>query len=679
MPVSPPGSRIVTCVCGARLQLNTAAECQVVCPSCKTLLAVPGAMASAPTDPSADDHFNHLQTEIPSSPPLAPALPQRRPRTRQGPPRKQLSAGAVIAIGLGALLLLGAAVLTLTAVLTSTKRPAAVADLSADLTNDIRIEQSGDVDTNPANFGSQTQTPFDGAAQAGESPHPDSVPGRLVVLDESRYGDKLGRPLIVDRDNGIFGLSVISSKGGRTFSSLHLADLAAGTAKRACVMNDHATLLDHDLASGLSLLWETSDTSRRGRLSLMANLTSGAGQRVHSLTIEHKHITNIGWAKIVDPATVVGATNEMCFVWSIREQRIKATVPLKFDTAAALHPSGNLVAIPMQDGAQLLDVASGELTKTIPFPGDLPHVSFHPDGSRLCLSDDYIMRIWDVRRNQLIADHHTPLRISGQLRWIGPDLYITQDGCVGQLGTALMAWRYGFGRSQTSLGENTNDGILYASVVDGLTLENLQIPHPIVQSAIERAATMTATQQTRDECFAMTPGSKVKLRVQPMAPVTEQEMEEIARTMIQRAGWVEDPTASATLTVSFTNGPSEQVRYGTIRESMSMESNVAPTTVAMFLTTLKVEIDGKQAWERVKKSRAPSFVAQSSSQTKQQAVSQASKPKLRSLKALTLPPYIPREKYRDGLGVSSRHQGEWQHHPTTNFQGRGLADTLPQE
>jgi serine/threonine protein kinase/WD40 repeat protein len=70
----------------------------------------------------------------------------------------------------------------------------------------------------------------------------------------------------------------------------------------------------------------------------------------------------------------------------------------------AFNPQGNLLAVTNGGTAQILDVQTGEIVKSLAHSSDCSHISWHPDGRHVALTlSTWTIEVWDVEHNRRVS------------------------------------------------------------------------------------------------------------------------------------------------------------------------------------------------------------------------------------------------------------------------------------
>jgi WD40 repeat protein len=91
-------------------------------------------------------------------------------------------------------------------------------------------------------------------------------------------------------------------------------------------------------------------------------------------------------------------------VWDARSHRLIKTIKQSSPgdiNSVSFSPNGALLAIDMQDGVQLWDVRTGDLSAAI--PGQVDGMSFSPNSAQLAISTQDGVQLWDLAANSLLT------------------------------------------------------------------------------------------------------------------------------------------------------------------------------------------------------------------------------------------------------------------------------------
>ncbi len=493
---------------------------------------------------------------------------------------------------------------------------------------------------------------------------PQLKPGSVLVASTDAY-DKVVGPIMLHGPSGLCGVSVGRNVAGRpeeTRGQIYLGTLPRGPFRVAYEGKEHLRLLDHDAASGKSLVLSNIDNlDRGGEFVILTGLAEGQPREVARYLLPgHDKVgfkPGVALARLIGGERLFALIDDVVYCWDLKS---KSLVYRTESQSGRLEPtfsgSRKYVTLTGAKGFHLLDTLAGEdlgfvATGTTLAPG----AAFHPDGQRLAFCSSNQWGVWDLARNEMLASGTVPDHLGGRvLGWVSDDWFLTDTGYVVDSQSHMVVWSYYAGpvESQRQFG-----GMMaITSKLNGLKIDCLPTPDAKALAAAKQLDTPAASARL----MLTAPGTKVRLRVYTMEQVDQEAILAGLQEAVERAGWVVDPQAKLEVVASIGRGEAKELEFS--RRAIGTPLNratIEKVTITPFTSELVIG-DGRQIlWSRKTENRVPPLIFLRDGQTLEEAVKAYERPQPEFFAGLQIPPRIPKKEYAGGLGRSRLDKGAW--------------------
>jgi hypothetical protein len=217
-------------------------------------------------------------------------------------------------------------------------------------------------------------------------------------------------------------------------------------------------------------------------------------------------------------------------IWDIDKAKALLSIPVGIShmLKKAVSPDRSLLAVVMNDGIAIIDLAKGEHVATIPTAGrNYDQVEFRADNARLAGLSRSGVTIWDLTNGEVRSEFASNA-LGGYreaLAWAG-EFLLSQNQYLFDVERRILLWEYQGASSAAETGVMHN-GRLYVvpKLEDGTDtmLVSAALPH---RTAIEEATRLPPP----EKLLVVKPGDEVQLVVEidPSVPMTEDFQKAVA-------------------------------------------------------------------------------------------------------------------------------------------------------
>ncbi len=451
-------------------------------------------------------------------------------------------------------------------------------------------------------------------------------------------------------------------------SRIFLVDPAAGTATVVFEGTEHYDLLDHDIATGTTLLGERATklgglilAQRPTRLLLATGLAEGKPNigAVRESPVKDRASVEIFDARLLSSRHAMVTFPDSAGVWDLESGR-----SLEAFGAAGLavaSPGGRYVAIPEGKRVVVTEPATRRTISAVHTAWAVNGMAFDPAGKELVILEPGWITVVDLVAGGEPRRFQTP-EWRGPLRFVGPSLVITGAGALVDLERKAVLWEY---RLPIDSGADGTEWSVVGSTMicrDGHRLLFLPVPHAAAE------ARRQSWQEVADPIL-LRPGDGVRIAVEASEGVQLDRgpFEQALAGLAQKAGWRVTADAPVTLVARFDRLDSRPTRVLDL-------SRAGPTNSTFeahpLVASLEVRSPTGVAWsENVVHSSLP-VVRQQPNESVEQAIRRLETPSVAPFAALTLPPTIERAEVLAGRGSSLADGAGWKDAPAGETASR---------
>jgi hypothetical protein len=223
-----------------------------------------------------------------------------------------------------------------------------------------------------------------------------------------------------------------------------------------------------------------------------------------------------------DRVMTINAHGRALTIWDAEAAKALINIPVGFNVRKSLSPDKTLLAVVMENGIAIIDLAAGRHVATIDAIGrDIRQVAFRADNARLAAVSSYGAQVWDLTNGKQLSSFAS-MRAGAResLAWAG-DFLLVQNQYLYEVERRILLWEYEGDLSSASAATMQN-GRLYVvprTFDDGAEtkLVSAALPH---RSPLDLAKRLPSP----EELLVVRPGDEVQLDVDvdPSIAMTEE-------------------------------------------------------------------------------------------------------------------------------------------------------------
>lgn len=300
--------------------------------------------------------------------------------------------------------------------------------------------------------------------------------------------------------------------------------------------------------------------------------------------------------------------------------------------------------IPTNEGIQVFDARSGDQIAQLgagSFRGGA--LALSPSGKQLASANGGYLDVLDLTTGELTRSF--PCKSAGtfsKLWWIDEQHLFVANRYVVDVARRMITWEYQVSSNLVKSAAGTQ----WACLED--RMNGLRILQPFVLPPPE--AVQAASQLDEDEILAVKPGMSVSVEVQIGDNMIKQDVAAALRQGLTDAGLKVSEGESLKLVARMTHGKSEQVSYETHGFSLGRR-DTETFSVTPRIFELELLDNGVSVWKRTSTQSPPHFIRTQEGESIEAAVKRVMKPSANSFRG-RLPAYVVKPEYNEPLGSS---------------------------
>lgn len=319
---------------------------------------------------------------------------------------------------------------------------------------------------------------------------------------------------------------------------------------------------------------------------------------------------------------------------------------------AEMSPAGELMIFPVGTNIIAIETTSGRMVGYIVREEEAQQIALSPDGQFLAAFHPFMITVYSMQDGSEIKS--IPVSSSSpqtRVEWAGEHLMV--DKTLYDVARGMPLWTYeSRASSQTIYG-----GLLISAFGEEreTTLNILPIPHP---GAMEIAAEVDPATM-----YALAPGGKIRVTLDPggVADDIRQQLEAGIQEKLEKQGWTYDPEAKIVMDVSLKRGERKEEEYQ-IRRSFTPfappgfglpTGQTEKVSYQPWIHSVVIRTDEQKLYTGGHTVGAPYGLQIDEGQTAQSKVDQHIKPNPKFLQTTSIPPYILKPEYQNGMGKST--------------------------
>jgi hypothetical protein len=496
----------------------------------------------------------------------------------------------------------------------------------------------------------QLESPAKGAKLTPDAPDPAAT--RLTMRSIALKG--VGRDafdgvktLVIPRAKTVWAYVcyVDGMRSQGTTVRLERIDLGSGTSAALWTMSPNTLLLDVS-PDGKSALFRTDHFGFGKSDKVEIWSLDGAEPKK---TLLFKPFSSGGFEADVKDGWFVDATHILLWnergaltLWNTATAQPVYSCRINSGCVPALSANGKYLAVASGQRALLLTPLTGEVVAEMKMDtASGGAFSFSPSGRQLAVIAEGSVRVWDMESGWPLSEFSTPKNVGSNLKVVADGYGLVNGSFLLDFERRVVLWSYGGMHSAGAVAAG-GQYLYVAREIRGnqATLAMAKLPH---------AEALAAAKAIDPEAeMLLKPGTKVSLSVE--VPEDQPAITEALTARIKEAGLVLADNQPLVFRAFVEQGKSEQRNY-TQRGAFG-SSETMSVTVTQQICRLRLEFEGKAAWERQTVSQAGGFLSLKPGQSAQDAANEAGKPHLAFLKTVRLPRYVPKLREPMWYGAS---------------------------
>lgn len=461
-------------------------------------------------------------------------------------------------------------------------------------------------------------------------------------------------------------------------SQIYVGQLPSGPFKELFSTEQAFTLLDHNVQTGQSLgvLGETGLNGDR-ELVLFEGLLTGNLQEVsrQRLPGKREHTISVGQSKLIAQDVAVVTINGVVYCWDLVEaKQLYQTDPNQvIQTKLSFSLDRTMMTLVDNSGVHFVETKTGADLGFVRFESQNPSIApFDNNSQRIALCAEDAWSTYDLENRTLTKPQTCTWSLSSRiLGWIGPDLFLTENGVVIHTDRQVPIWKFD-SQSLAVTGRNMEftlwaDSISLVDTSRGVRIRTLPMPHKELKEAV-------ASMPSSDKMMLTGPGTKARIELDLPDPLPndidpallKSKMEEIMRS----AQWELDNESPLKLVIKMAPGKpfiTQHVTFEKTEGNQNYPGNLkpiqTPVEVTPMISTLELREDDKLIWyfdSRGMTQRRPDWAMPNvKQQTKEEFVESMQRPNSQFFYGVFLPTRIARPPYTHGQGVSKEVDCSW--------------------
>lgn len=517
----------------------------------------------------------------------------------------------------------------------------------------------------PSELSSNGQSIFIGADEevqpvgpAGNEIRPKWFPFAKGMTKYDAY-TRRSPPILIDAEHPTFLMSahrVGNASSDETFGRVYRFQHGRKTEELVLDLPHTLRVFDHHIESDstLAAVHIEAGTERGGDLVLMRGLAAGdAGvvQRWHLPEWDKPGFKpKVEYAKLTSESTAVVQVNDSAYVWDLSTGECSFKVEkIQSGAKIRLSANGRYLALPATRKCQLLDLNTGELMATFPFPKLTPEVNFSPDGTKLALVAGTQADVWNLQSGEKLHEIVLSGNSGGFQGWVGNQYLLLKHVGLVDLDLGMAVWSYYLPSQVPAV--VLNEGVMTVDLHSKSAIFSLPVPHDRVA-----AATRSLT-SGQSRLLALRPGSEVAIRVTSNERVDLDAMRAGMRKAVENAGWKVNDRSSTVVSAEIGRGKKQTLHFRYLLSSMFDPGE--KVKIQPFTASIEIRKGSRVIWSRSSANMVPSLIHLEQGESLKRAVKKYEKADPEYFERLMIPSKILTPEAAKHVGRSRIDSGKW--------------------
>jgi hypothetical protein len=330
-------------------------------------------------------------------------------------------------------------------------------------------------------------------------------------------------------------------------------------------------------------------------------------------------------------------------LWNV--ENAKAIYELEVDGGAKpiLSHGRKYLVVPTSVGVQFFDAQNGDLLAVIG-SGDYRQAKlvFSPSGKQLAIASSGFIDVLDVSTGECTRSFPCKaINAFLDVAWIDEDYLFSADGSIVNIPLRLVAWKYEMGTQLVKSFGGIHWALLENRMKGSQVLVPLDLPPAEVQDAVRDLK--------EEDLLVVRPGATIGIDVQILDdPLLAQDVQKALEEALTNAGMKVGENESLKLVARTKHGETDQIQY---RHFGDFHGEGETISVTRRIYELELLQDGVPVWKRESVQSAPMHLQMQKDESIADAIARVMKPSGASFRG-RLPSYVVKPEYLEPLGTS---------------------------
>lgn len=354
------------------------------------------------------------------------------------------------------------------------------------------------------------------------------------------------------------------------------------------------------------------------------------------------------WVEWLDDERIFTANREgRLILWQYANAKALYEIMIDRGSTPVLSPGKRQLAVPTSSGVQIYETRTGELLASVG-SGNLRYaaLAFSPSGTQLAAVSQGFVDVIDVTTGETTRSFpckHTNGR--HRIAWIDEEYLFTANGLLIHVPLRITAWRFDVSGSLTKLINGTPWLLLDDHQNGRQFLSSLEVP--------PREAVRAVQDLDEEDILAIRPGVTVSINADIRDPLLAEDVKLALTEACQQAGIQVGEDESLSLRATIKNGGAEEIRYQSFHDPFGQGETFE---VTKRIYVLQLQQNGLTIWKRESVHGPPHHLRMQKNETIRSAVARVMKPTAASFRG-RLPTYVVRPEFQEPLGNSTISSG----------------------
>ena len=348
------------------------------------------------------------------------------------------------------------------------------------------------------------------------------------------------------------------------------------------------------------------------------------------------------WYAWIDDQHLITTNNDgQTILWDVENAKAQYELLLDRSLKPVLTPGRKHLVVPTNAGVQFYDARTGDLLAVVG-SGDFRRgsLAFSPSGKQLAIASGGFLDILDVTTGETTRSFPCEgISSSGGVTWVDEEYLYSSRGLFVHVPLRLIAWEFELSNVKLKTIAGTHWALSANVGQDSMVLSPVKLPPPEAVQAVQGL--------NPDDLLIVRPGDTICIDVQFSGDnLLAQEVEQALKEGLTEAGMKVADEAPLKLVARKSSGETEKVDY---RPFGAFRGQGQEVSVTARIYELELLHDGTPVWQRKAVQSAPHHLQLQEGESIHAAIDRVMKPSVGNFKG-RLPSYVLRPEYRKPLG-----------------------------